>query len=100
MQFGVQVSGQGAAGGQLSGDGAGGSRGQALGFVEGGQLGQFGLRGVGEFALFLAISARWLSRWLETDTYSPSAIDTAPATSPASPAVKMGPREEWRPPPR
>src|SRR5665811_2231832 len=33
-----------------------------------------------------------LSRWLLTDTYSPSAIDTAPATRPASPAVKMGPR--------
>ena len=39
-----------------------------------------------------AISARSLSRWLETDTYSPSDIDTAPATRPASPAVKMGPR--------
>ena len=39
------------------------------------------------------ISARSLSRWLETDTYSPSDIDTAPATSPASPAVKMGPRD-------
>src|SRR6516164_2488436 len=38
------------------------------------------------------ISARWLSRWLETDTYSPSAIDTAPPTSPANPAVKIGPR--------
>ena len=38
------------------------------------------------------ICARSLSRWLETDTYSPSAIDTAPATSPANPAVKMGPR--------
>ena len=38
------------------------------------------------------ISARSLSRWLDTETYSPSAIDTAPATNPASPAVKMGPR--------
>ena len=39
-----------------------------------------------------AICARSLSRWLETDAYSPSAIDTAPPTRPASPAVKMGPR--------
>jgi hypothetical protein len=43
------------------------------------------------------ICARSLSRWLETDTYSPSAIDTAPATSPARPAVKMGPRAEVPP---
>jgi two-component system, OmpR family, response regulator len=43
------------------------------------------------------ISARSLSRWLETDTYSPNAIDTAPATSPASPAVKMGPRADVAP---
>ncbi len=43
------------------------------------------------------IWARWLSRWLDTETYSPSAIDTAPATSPASPAVKMGPRAEVAP---
>jgi hypothetical protein len=39
-----------------------------------------------------SICARSLSRWLETDTYSPNAMDTAPPTSPASPAVKMGPR--------
>jgi hypothetical protein len=45
----------------------------------------------------LGLSARSLSRWLETDTYSPSAIDTAPATSPASPAVKMGPRADVAP---
>jgi hypothetical protein len=44
-----------------------------------------------------AIIARWLSRWLETDTHSPSAIDTAPATNPASPAVKTGPRAEVAP---
>ena len=30
-----------------------------------------------------------MSRWVLTDTYSPSAIDTAPATSPATPAVAM-----------
>ena len=41
-----------------------------------------------------AICARSLSRWLETETYSPSAIDTAPPTRPASPAVKMGPRAD------
>ena len=40
----------------------------------------------------LPTAAVSLSRWLETDTYSPSAIETAPATSPASPAVKIGPR--------
>src|SRR5689334_17440802 len=32
------------------------------------------------------------SRWLDTDTYSPRAIDTAPATRPAMPAVNSGPR--------
>ena len=29
------------------------------------------------------------SRWVLTDTYSPSAIDDAPATSPASPALAI-----------
>ena len=43
------------------------------------------------------IAARSLSRWLETDTYSPRAIDTAPPTRPASPAVKMAPRSEVAP---
>src|SRR5206468_1577586 len=36
-------------------------------------------------------AARWLSRWLLTDTYSPSAIDTAPPIKAASPAIRMGP---------
>src|SRR5688572_15545248 len=40
----------------------------------------------------LASSARSVSRWLLTDTYSPSAMDTAPATNPATPAVRIGPR--------
>ena len=40
-----------------------------------------------------SICACSLSRWLDTETYSPSAIDTAPPTSPASPAVKIGPRD-------
>jgi hypothetical protein len=53
MQFGVQVSGQGATGGQFGSDSAGGGRGKALSFVQGGQLGQFGFRAVSEFALFL-----------------------------------------------
>ena len=38
----------------------------------------------------LAMSARWVSRWLLTDTYSPSAIEIAPPTSPARPAARMG----------
>ena len=33
-----------------------------------------------------------LSRWLETETNSPRAIETAPPTRAASPAVKIGPR--------
>ena len=33
-----------------------------------------------------------VSRWELTETYSPNAIDTAPATSPAIPAVNIGPR--------
>src|SRR5215213_2191152 len=43
-------------------------------------------------ALSFAIRARSLSRWLLTETYSPSAIDTAPPTRPAAPAVSTGPR--------
>ena len=42
-------------------------------------------------AFSLASNARSVSRWLLTDTYSPSAIDTAPATNPAIPAVRIGP---------
>ena len=30
-----------------------------------------------------------MSDWEETDTYSPAAIDMAPATSPATPATRM-----------
>src|ERR1700754_736916 len=37
-------------------------------------------------------SARSVSRWVLTDTYSPNAIDTAPAANPAIPAVRIGPR--------
>jgi hypothetical protein len=37
-----------------------------------------------------ASSARSASRWLLTDTYSPKAMDTAPATTPATPAVRTG----------
>src|ERR1700739_2595024 len=33
-----------------------------------------------------------VSRWVLTETYSPNAIDTAPAASPATPAVNIGPR--------
>ena len=38
-----------------------------------------------------SIRARWLSLWLLTETYPPSAMDTAPPTSPAAPAARMGP---------
>lgn len=38
-----------------------------------------------------SMTARWLSLWLLTETYSPKAIDTAPPTSPATPAVRIGP---------
>jgi hypothetical protein len=40
----------------------------------------------------LASSAFSVSRWVLTETYSPSAIDSAPATNPAIPAAKIGPR--------
>src|SRR3954452_17037620 len=43
-------------------------------------------------AFSLAIRACSLSRWLLTDTYSPSAIETAPPTRPAAPAVSTGAR--------
>lgn len=36
-----------------------------------------------------SMSERWLSFWLLTDTYSPSAIDMAPPTSAATPAVAI-----------
>ena len=39
----------------------------------------------------LAISARWESAELETETYSPSAMEMAPPTSAAAPAVRIGP---------
>src|SRR5699024_3912533 len=35
--------------------------------------------------------ARWESVWLETDTYSPSAIEIAPPSTAASPATRIGP---------
>ena len=41
-----------------------------------------------------SMSLRSLSRCDDTDTYSPSAIDTAPATNPAMPAVRMAVRVE------
>lgn len=53
MQLGVQMGSQGVPGGQLGGDGPGGARGKALGFIQGGQLGQFGVWGVSEFAFLL-----------------------------------------------
>src|SRR5690606_34615634 len=40
-----------------------------------------------------AMTERWLSRALETDTYSPSAIDSAPPTSAATPATRIAVRE-------
>ena len=39
----------------------------------------------------LASSARSVSRWVLTETYSPTAMLIAPATSPAMPAVRMTP---------
>jgi hypothetical protein len=40
-----------------------------------------------------AMSARSVSRWALTETYSPAAMDIAPATSPAEPATMMEARE-------
>ena len=40
----------------------------------------------------LCNSAFSVSRWVLTETYSPNAIDTAPATRPALPAVNTGAR--------
>ena len=37
------------------------------------------------------ISARSASRWELTETYSPTAIDIAPATKPATPATRIAP---------
>ena len=37
------------------------------------------------------MSARSMSDWLDTDTYSPAAIDSAPAASPAAPAIATAP---------
>src|SRR4029077_7002123 len=68
VQFGIEMGGQGTAGAQLDGDGVGGGRGKALGFVQGGQLGQFGLRGGGEFA-FLLLDLRAFAVALAGDGY-------------------------------
>ena len=97
VQFGVEMGSQRILGGQLGGDGAGGRRGQALGLVEGGQFGQFVLRAVRELAFLLSELREFAVALAGDETYSPRAIDTAPATSPASPAVKMGPRDEVAP---
>ena len=40
----------------------------------------------------LSSSACSVSRWVLTDTYSPSAMDSAPAANPAAPAVMIGSR--------
>jgi hypothetical protein len=50
----------------------------------------------------VATRAVSLSSWLDTKMYSLSAIETAPAITPASPAVKIGARAEVAPaaPPR
>ena len=57
---------------------------------------QFVHLGIGLQFQLLAFSctsiARSVSRWVLTDTYSPTAIDSAPAASPAMPAVSTGPR--------
>jgi hypothetical protein len=55
VQFSVQMGGQGATAGQLGGDGAGGGRGQPFGLVQGGQLGEFGLRAGGKLAFLLPL---------------------------------------------
>jgi hypothetical protein len=80
--------------GQFDGDLVRGFGSQAAGFVQRGEFGEFclGRRAQLDPLRSLANWAFSLSRWLLTDTYSPSAIDTAPATRPASPAVKIGPR--------
>jgi hypothetical protein len=97
MQFSVEVGGQGATGGQLDGNDAGGGRGQALGFVQGGQLGQFGFGGGSEFAFLLGY-LRALTVTLAGDRHVLTQRHRyGPATSPASPAVKMGPRAEVTP---
>jgi hypothetical protein len=91
-ELGVEVGGERVVLGELAGDGARGLRAQALGFV--------GCREFGELQLGVLTQLAFLggelgfseSRWLDTDTYSPSAIDTAPATRPAMPAVNSGPR--------
>ena len=44
-----------------------------------------------------ASSARSESRWLLTETYSPDAIASAPANSPARPAVRIAVRDELAP---
>src|SRR4029077_10279258 len=68
VQFGIEMRGQGTAGAQLDGDGVGGGRGKALGFVQGGQLGQFGLWGGSEFA-FLLLDLRAFAVALAGDGY-------------------------------
>jgi hypothetical protein len=90
-QLGVGVCGERVMRGQLLGQFPRRPHARALGHIDRGQLVQFLLGEILEFGLLLGQQGGSVSRWLLTDTYSPNAIDTAPATNPAIPAVRIGP---------
>ena len=84
--------------GQLAGDLDGQLGGQALLLVDLGELPLFLLRHRLELVAAPRRSAACsVSRWVETETYSPPAIDSAPATSSATPATRIAVRSAVAP---
>ena len=60
--------------------------------IDAGQFVEFGLESSRSSPVSRAMSAFSVSDCELTETYSPAAIDMAPATSPAMPAIRMSPR--------
>ena len=67
-------------------------RAEATRLVDTGQLGELALRELASSARSRARSARSVSAWELTETYSPAAIESAPATRPASAGDEDGVR--------
>ena len=86
-----KIGGQRVVGAQLLGDLPRGVGPQALVDVERGELLKFGGGVVVRLLAFLGDHGALTVRWLLTDTYSPSAMETAPPIKPAAPAARMVP---------
>src|SRR5665811_505124 len=84
--LGAQVGGQRVVRAEFLHDGPRGRLGQPLTTVDVDQLVELLLGGVLQVVAFLGDQPTSVSRWLDTDTYSPMAIAEAPASRPATPA--------------